>query len=66
MDDPAQAREQEWQPMHRSMRGVVRIFMANSLSSALFESSMISIRWFVSGCFAEGPSVRMTSFPATS
>src|SRR5512137_803599 len=26
----AQAREQEWQPMQRSMRGVVRIFMIDS------------------------------------
>ncbi len=27
----AQASEQEWQPMHRSMRGVVKIFIKGSL-----------------------------------
>src|SRR5512143_4072364 len=30
----AQAREQEWQPMQRSMRGVVRIFMTASFRKA--------------------------------
>jgi hypothetical protein len=27
----AQAREQEWQPMHRSIRGVLKIFIPNLL-----------------------------------
>src|SRR5512136_1344250 len=29
----AQAREQEWQPMHRSIRGVLKIFMPISFKS---------------------------------
>jgi len=33
-----QAREHEWQPMQRSMRGVVRIFMAFSLNCKFFDT----------------------------
>jgi hypothetical protein len=34
----AQAREHEWQPMQRSMRGVVRIFMAASIKCKFFDT----------------------------